>query len=478
MTIFFAMVMFAVESDSSAQANEDQNVEREQFMKDAKLFRKLPVPASFLITKDGVTFGGDIRIGDLTGNGECDFLVYRCNHGAPSGAHQGGMKPCFLGAFDIEGNPLWSAGEGGNHPSRPMSVAIHDMTGDGAAEVICFWHKPDSNSNADWQSLTDVVVQIRDGRTGEVIREASPKEITERERKDPSGANWVHQRLLIANFRGTETPRDFVVKLGDTYVAMDEWLNVLWTYQTPWIEYGKCPAYIPSVGDIDGDGYDEVNGGYFVLSSDGHALWEKRLARNMDSVQVAEWDDSNMRAICSGGGYVLDAEGNVILHLGEKAVPHGQEVRVADFRDDYPGPEMVIRWNGHNTDVHIVSSATNEIIGGFELNFSPTNVGMEAVYWNGSNKPALLYNGGWLWDVKTGEGWELPGLPPANGNEVHRMGFYHIIPANVCGDEREELILWDPTAAHVYIYTPEPLDKAVFAGYIAGPRQYNPRLMD
>ena len=128
--------------------------------------------------------------------------------------------------------------------------------------------------------------------------------------------------------------------------------------------------------------------------------------------------------------------------------------------------------------MHIVSSATNEVIGGFKLNFSPTNVGMEPVYWNGPNKPALLYNGGWLWDVKTGEGWELPGLPPPNGNEVHRMGFYHVIPANVCGDEREELILWDPTAAHVYIYTPEPLDEAVFTGYVAGPRQYNPRLMD
>ncbi|MEZ6090827.1 MAG: hypothetical protein R3C05_22960 [Pirellulaceae bacterium] len=43
----------------------------------------------------------------------------------------------------------------------------------GAAEVICFWHQPRAGINADWQSLADIVVQIRDGRTGEVIRQAA-----------------------------------------------------------------------------------------------------------------------------------------------------------------------------------------------------------------------------------------------------------------------------------------------------------------
>ena len=58
------------------------------------------------------------------------------------------------------------------------------------------------------------------------------------------------------------------------------------------------------------------------------------------------------------------------------------------------------------------------------------------------------------------------------------MGFYHAIPANICGDEREELVLWDPTAKHIYIYTPKPLDESMYGGYVASPRQYNPRLMD
>ncbi len=445
---------------------------------DALLYRKLPVPEPYLVTREGHTFGGDVRIGDLNGDGRCDFLVYRCNHGAPSGAHRGGMKPCFLGAFDIDGRPLWHAGEGGNHPSRPMSVAVHDMTDDGAADVICIWHRPTPDIDADWQSLADVVVQVRDGRTGRVLREAAPPAVTERRRKDPVGANWVHQRLLVSNFRGTEHARDIAVKLGDTFVALDEKLNVLWTYTSRWIRYSQCPAYIPAVGDIDGDGRDELNGGYFVLDDDGTPLWEKKLGQNMDSVTVSRWDGENVRAFCSGHGHVMNASGNVILALGQQEVPHGQEVRVANLRDDLQGPEMVLRNKGHTTDVLVVDSASNTIVDRLQLNFSPTNVGMEPVYWGGPDKAALLYNGGWLWDLKTKQGRELPDLPPANGNTVHRMAFYHAIPADICGDEREELVLWDPTARHIYIYTPRPLDGSAYHGYTAGPRQYNPRLMD
>ncbi len=83
-----------------------------------------------------------------------------------------------------------------------------------------------------------------------------------------------------------------------------------------------------------------------------------------------------------------------------------------------------------------------------------------------------------MWDLETGQGGPLPGLPPPNGGSVHRMGFYHCIAADVCGDPREELVLWDPTAAHVFIYTAAPLVESAYTRYAAGPRQYNPRLMD
>lgn len=445
---------------------------------DAVLHRRISIPDEFLVSRDGHTFGGDLRVGDLNGDGRCDFLVYRCEHGAPKGAHRGGMKPCFLAAFDEEGKVLWKQGAGGNQPSRPMSVAVKDWTGDGADDVICFWHRPREQEQADWQSLVDVVIQLRDGRDGRVLREAAPSAVTERRRKDPVGANWVHQRLLIANLRGTDTARDLVVKLGDTFVALNEEFEVLWTYRSPWVKYSRCPAYIPSVGDIDGDGRDEVNTGYQLIDDDGTLLWEQKLGANMDSVAIAKWDEGKMRAICSGAGHVMDHRGKVILSLGDSEVPHGQEVRVADFRSDLSGPEMVLRHRGHTPDLIVVGSEDGRVVSRLSLNPSPTNVGMVPVLWKGVDSTALLYNGGWLWDLETGEGAPLPGLPPPNGGDVHRMGFHHGIPANVCGDEREELILWDPTAAEVFVYAQRPVDQSLYRGWRSGPRQYNPRIMD
>lgn len=430
------------------------------------LYKKLSIPKELLTTsvdEDGnmQTFGGDVRIGDLDNDGVVDFLVFRNNDGT---------KPVFLGAFNMDGEVLWKVGEEGGQPIRPGPAAIHDIDEDGECEVICFFHKPCVESKVD--ELKNVVVQVRDGRTGEVEKEAAAPELTSRSGKGP---NWVHQRILVANFRGTRTPRDVVVKLGDTLLALDENLNILWTYRVRWNEYSFCSAYIPAVGDIDGDGKDEVNGGYFLLGSDGTPKWEKQLGRHMDSVAIAEWDGGRVRAICSGFGHVMDEKGNVVLELGGEVVPHGQEVRVADFVAERVGPEMMIRYNGHETGVMVVGN-DGRILRRFNVNYSPNNTGMEVVYWNGPNNPALLYNGGRLFDGHGVQWYVLDELGKPVGPS--RMGWYHCIPANVCSDEREELVLYNPWDRWIYIYTPSPLTPQVFTGYRATPRQYNARLMD
>ncbi len=73
------------------------------------LFKKILIPSEFLTSNDILTFGGDIRMGDLTGDGQVDFMVYRSEDNAHDG---GGMKPCFWGAFTQTGEVLWQQGEG------------------------------------------------------------------------------------------------------------------------------------------------------------------------------------------------------------------------------------------------------------------------------------------------------------------------------------------------------------------------------
>ena len=179
----------------------------------------------------------------------------------------------------------------------------------------------------------------------------------------------------------------------------------------------------------------------------------------------------------------MSAAGDTILKLGDQLVPHGQEVRVADFDFDSPGPEMFLRYNGHSTGVMLVSNR-GKVLRRFQLNAAPNNTGMEAVFWNGRDSPALLANGGELWNHKGESTGPLPGLPkpasPIAKQEAPgwRMPWYHTIPADLCGDAREELLLYNPWDTAVYMYTPTPLDDSRYQGYRPGARQYNPRLMD
>jgi hypothetical protein len=48
----------------------------------------------------------------------------------------------------------------------------------------------------------------------------------------------------------------------------------------------------------------------------------------------------------------------------------------------------------------------------------------------------------------------------------------------VCGDSREEVVVYNPWDKNVYIYTPAPLKEREYNEYKPGPRQYNVRLMD
>jgi hypothetical protein len=446
--------------------NQHSEGSSDNMLSEPLLYRKISIPSEFCQTQDSLIYGGDIRIGDLNNNKKADFLVYRAARGDKNGA----TKPCFIGAFDENGEALWQVGAGGIQPYRPGPVAIHDIDNDGFSEIICFFSS--AQTDPDPFSMKGIEIQIRDGKTGALERSAIPPEFAQYE---GSGPNWVHQRIFIANFSGSLVPQHFIVKLGKYLLAVNDRLQVVWTYFNPNDEYQNCPAYIPAIGDIDSDGKDEVMGGYYLLDDDGSVMWEKKLGKNMDAVAITAWDEGNMRAFGSGFGHILDEKGSILLALGEELVPHGQEMQIADFTKDHPGPEMVIRWNGHKTDAMLVAN-DGEIIEKYQLNESPNNTGMTAIHWENNEHPALLFNGGVLW-----YGWgekfaNLPGLHPVQGDQ--KMGWYHCIPANVCGDFREEVITYNPWDRYVFIYTQQDAADQQYQGYHATARQYNVRLMD
>ena len=447
----------------------------------AVLYKETALPEECIsLDEDGRRTGGDIRIGDLSGDGQVDFLVYKA---------LGGIKPSFLGAFSLAGELLWTVGDrnystedadGGGvlktvSPDRPGPVAICDIDQDGHQEVICLLADSNLERASKWD-LQGTRLAILDGRTGRVKKSVAPAELlrcnayANGELQIP---NYVHQRLMIANFSGSAQPQDFVVKLGNDVLAFNHRLEVLWHYENRWYRYPGHSAYIPAVGDLDGDGRDEVNGGHFGLDHDGRVLWETFLGDNADSVLVEEWNGRSA-AIISGGGQVLDARGNHLLNLGAELVPHGQEVRCGNLRSELAGRELAIRYNGHHADIMIVGNG-GQVLSRFKVDESPNNTGMEIVRWNGPGRADLLYSPAALFDGYGNKAVSFPDLPPPSGG---KMGWYHCFPADVCGDEREEVVLYDPYGESVYIYTPAPLDEGSFDRYRHAPRQYNARLLD
>ena len=323
--------------------------------------------------------------------------------------------------------------------------------------------------------LSSVQLIILDGATGEIKHSVVSDALQQCDayvNDELHIPNYVHQRLMIANLCGNAQPQDFIVKVGVNVLAFNHELELLWQHTDRWYRYPKHSAYIPAVGDFNGDGLDEVNGGNFGLAADGTVLWDKFLGDNIDSVLVEKWDGLT-RAILSGGGQVLDDKGNSVFSLGFDEVPHGQEIRWGNLLPD-ASPNLVIRYNGHHPDLIVVDNK-GQIQSRFLVDETPNNTGLEIIRWNGEGQPELIYSPAALYNGEGNRAVSFPDLPPPTGG---KMGWYHCFPADVCGDAREEVILYDPYSDAVYIYTPQPFQSDQYNGYQHTPRQYNTRLMD
>lgn len=287
----------------------------------------------------------NLRIGDLTGNGIPDFLLtqsYFCNR-----------EISCITAMDIDGNILWQNGTprpDGDKNYSDLPIQIFDWDQDGRNEVVYIkqatykiadvWDIPTGTrifvdatkdydhfrNNPNWSAersdsyVGKAELIILDGATGE---QKASYEIPE-SADDCVGFGF---------FDGTGKPNAIVKNRYWKSWVMNHEGEILWEFS------GNC--HFPAVGDIDGDGLDEIFVSDTLYDHDGKVLWALNdTPTHHDAAYIIDDTDEPRIIVAADKIRCLSAKGEV---LWEYIAGHEQNAAIGKFSNDPAhGPYQIL----------------------------------------------------------------------------------------------------------------------------------------
>ena len=252
---------------------------------------------------------------------------------------------------------------------------------------------------------------------------------------------WLH---------ASTTPHD--------YYVIDRQGRQTWYHDLKATAFGQG-AHSLSVGDVDGDGCDEITYGSAAINNDGTLLYSTGLGHG-DALHLSDLDP--------------DRPGLEVFMVHESR-PYGADLRDActgerlwyETASDDTGRGVAADIDGKHRGFeywHIFNRAVRDIKGNVISDQLPScNF---RIYWDGDLQDELLANRGRPYFGSFIEKWDgkkaVP-LPFSNGQHFYDMGHSAscnwtkatpCLQADLFGDWREEVILWDSSdAAHLNIFT-------------------------
>jgi len=369
----------------------------------------------------GISKCSGLRLGDLDGDNQLDLVLVQNQ----------GQSITSLAAIDITGKRLWQVGKpdaGDCKASFDLPIQIYDIDQDGANEVICVM-----GNN----------LVILNGKDGAIEKEVDLP------------AEDARDCIVFANFSGNSRPRDIVLKNRYKKVwALDKNFEVMWSYT------GNTGHY-PWPHDFDGDGRDELMCGYAMLNHDGTTRWEANLGGHCDGVAVGNVDgdkantDEIAFATCGGNIFAVYSEDG--KELWSKSCGHSQHIIIGDFREDLPGKEVCGLDRGNDrtalgVDAMVMYSADGKGLWREERtdrgknrwltiitmveNWDDEPGDLVLAYRRGSSNSPTLYDG---------KGKIAAIFPSPDSEGVNTA--YH---ADICGDEREEILVRNGNNIWIY----------------------------
>jgi len=365
--------------------------------------------------------GRNARFGDLDGDGSLDMLLAQ---NIPRVRGDAFDHISCLTAVTLDGKILWQSGRPDPRNgllTNDTPFQIHDLDGDGRAEVVL---------------VRDFRLQVLDGRTGR-LRHSAPMPRAAGDNKERPYEHNNGDSLAFVN------RNQILVK--DRYRwfwLFDQDLRPLWQGE------GQTGHY-PYPVDADGDGRQEILLGYSLWDATGRRLWSRdaEIQDHADGILMGNLSGdptAEPRVYASGsdeGFLIFDRRGNLLKHL---RIGHAQSPSVGKFRPDLEGLQYITINFWRNPGIVTLLDHQGQILAQAE----PIHTGapMLPVNWRGDGQEFALLSG------NPREGGMLDGhlrrvvMFPEDGHPD--LAAY---VADVTGDPRDEVILWDQE--RIWIYT-------------------------
>ncbi len=389
------------------------------------LWKKIETP--------GFGVGRNLRFGDMNNDGQSDVLIGQVMSYGPKGDNN---ELYCMTAMTLDGNKLWQIGKPDVNKyflTTDIPFQIHDIDRDGKNEVIYCMHSE---------------LIVADGATGKTkYKVKTPlSKISGEDEK-----NVLGDCLFFCDISGKGYDSDIVIK--DRYVnfwVLNNKLEMIWKASS---KKGKEIGHYPWAFDIDYDGKDELAIGYALFDNDGTTLWSHdNLQQHADGIAILNFNpgidgEAQIMYAASDEGYMrMNLKGDILKH---HFIGHVQNPTVANFRNDLPGLETVsINFHGNQG---IITFYDNE--GNIYKQFEPVQHGsmMLPLNWTGSGEEYFVLSA----DVEEGgvyDGWGRRVLTfPGDGHPSMCNAVM-----DICGDARDEIVVWDPYEIRVYTQSDNP----------------------
>lgn len=386
-----------------------------------KLWKKIKTP--------GFGAGRNLRFGDLNNDGQIDVLIGQIIGYGPKGDNN---ELSCLTAMTFDGKKLWQIGKADlfkYFQTTDVPFQINDIDHDGKNEVVY---------------CKDRKLIVAEGATGKTKYSINTPAAAN---KEGQIENVLGDCIFFCDVSGKGYDSDLLLKdRYDHFWVYNNKLELLWKAEAN-------TGHFPYAVDIDKDGKDELAIGYSLFDNDGTKLWTiNGLQQHADGVAVLNFNPEKqkepqiMYASSDEGYFRTNLKGEFLLR---HFIGHVQNPSVANYRDDLPGLETVsINFHGNQGIITFY-----DCDGNIYKQFEPVQHGsmMLPLNWTGKGEEYFVLSP----DVEEGgvyDGWGRKVLLfPGDGHPYMCNAVL-----DVCGDARDEIVVWDPYEIWVYTQSDSP----------------------